>query len=689
MEQLPTWLQRQYESLVRAFGKRKKKSFSWDEAVTVLNIPQGTVADVLSSLERTGYLFKEMGVIDRRMRSYRLVDVTQACRLDERLETWRQALTRGAPSLAEAIDHLWAQCRIALSTRIDFSTTPEQPGRLAIECAAGKIKRSDLRIVKTVKLEHLGKEDRAHVAEILKLFDSSSNAYRSITNVLLEYEKLHRDLGAGVYDLPVGDYVAVDGVPLKPLGRIPNKSLCPVCRRFRQSQTALALITGNPKMDSVFQTYRSSQATRPNMRVCGYCFTAGWVDLPTALITKDGQSINKGREYLFITTPLARDDLQRLLDVISKRDLEVAVEEEHEMAQAGLVEKPLGEAEMVEEQVQEEDLSLTALSQFLKEKYGVEGFDRLAVLGLSARQLRELRGFVLPSANPLQRVAAVRVPVERLVREDKVSGAVRCELVKATMYDFWQITGGSLHYNRIVTDVPFSVEGQPIELEDMRRANVAYRIADRYARTGRYRQLNSGLFMLLLSRPREAANNILRARYRVRRYAPGKEKIKEVIELTESIAQQDWKFDLGLRIVGTLVEVGLLKKAESFRYGPGPDDVFTGVELVKWLQRLKMIRDETSARAWGNMLLNALKRGDLAYKEYIQAQGGQISAPGKETVRKILDLIDGEDGIIQTCARHGGKLSELARDLANMDYYLLFYYNQRQAAQGENKEVAQ
>jgi hypothetical protein len=129
-----------------------------------------------------------------------------------------------------------------------------------------------------------------------------------------------------------------------------------------------------------------------------------------------------------------------------------------------------------------------------------------------------------------------------------------------------------------------------------------------------------------------------------------------------------------------------LKKAESFRYGPGPDDVFTGVELVKWLQRLKMIHDETSARAWGNMLLNALKRGDLAYKEYIQAQGGQISAPGKEKVRKILDLVEGEEGIIQTCARHGGKLSELARDIANTDYYLLFYYNQRQAAQSENEE---
>jgi len=657
MERLSTGIQRQYETLLHALEERETRSFSWNEVIATLGIPQGTAGDLLSRLEHAGYLYKEVDAIDQRVHSYQLVDVEQARGLGKQLETWQQDAAQTAPPLSEAIDRFWSQCWATLGNNIDLSATPQRPGQLTTERAAGRAKLTDLRIVKMANLDHLEKDDRVHAKEVLKLFDASSNAYRSVTNVLLEYEKLHRDLAAGKYDLCVGDYAAMDGVPLKPLSSVPNKSLCPICRRFRQSQTALALITGNPKMDSVFQTYRSSQATRTSMRVCGYCFTAGWVDLPAALVTKAGQSVNKGREYLFITTPLARDDVQRLLNTIARRDFR--------------------------EEVEEADPNLVAFNQFLKEKYGVEGFDSLSVLGLSARRLRELRGFVLPSANPLQRVVAVRVPVERLVGEDKVSGAVRRELVKATMYDFWQITGGSLHYNYIVTSAPFSVDGQSIKLEDMRRANVAYRIADRYARVGRYRQLDSGLFMLLLSRPREAANSILRARHRVKRYAPGKEKVKEVIELTESIAQQDWKFDLGLRIAGTLVEVGLLKKAESFRYGPGPGDVFTGVELVKWLQRLKMIHDETSARAWGNMLLNALKRGDLAYKKYIQAQGGQISAPGKEKVGKILDLVDGEDGIIQTCTRHGGKLSELARDIANMDYYLLFYYNQRQAAQKE------
>jgi len=686
MEQLPSWVQRQYETLVQTFGSREARTFCWDEAGTALGGAQGTVADVLSRLEHAGYVFKEVDAIDQRMRLYRLIETSEAYRLDQRLETWRQAAAQIAPPLAEAIDRLWTQCRTVLGAKVDLSATPQQPGRLTVECAAGKAKLGDLSVVRAVKLEHLEKDDQRHASEILKLFDASSNAYRSVTNVLLEYEKLQRDLAAGVYDLPVGDYAAVDGVPLRPPERIANKSLCPICRRFKHSQTALALITGNPKMDSVFQTYRGSQTTRASMQVCGYCFTAGWVDLPTALITKAGQSVSKGREYLFITTPLARDDLQRLLDVISRRDLGATGEEEDndntEEKQVTGADEPI-EAEVPEEAAK--DSGVVALHQFLKEKYGV-GFDNLAVLGLSARRLQELRGFVLPSANALQRVVALRVPVERLVGEDKLSGAARRELVKASMYDFWQITGGSLHYNRIMPGATFSVEGQRIELEDMRRANVAYHIADRYTRRGRYRQLNSGLFMLLLSRPRQAANSILRARHRVRQYAPGREKVKEVIELTESIARQDWKLELGLRIVGVLVEVGLLKKAEGFRYGPGPNDVYTGVELVKWLQRLKMVRDETSARAWGNMLLNALKRGDLAYKEYIQAQGGQISAPGKERIRKILDLVDGEDGIIQTCARHECKLPELARDIANMDYYLLFYHNQRRAAQNKNEE---
>ena len=672
MEHLPAWLHRYHTLLSEEFGKEDTKSFSWDEAITTLNVSQGTGADVLSKLIRFGYLRKEVNALDQRMRTYRLVNMKRATELDKQLENWRRSAATSAPPLIDAIDRCWARCRTVLEPWFDLSATSQRPGHLVSQHLSGSVKRGDLRIVKNVDTKQVEEEKQAHAAEILKLFDASHNGYRSLTNVLLEYHKLQQDLTRGVYDLSISEYVSVDGVPLERPKTVANKTLCPICRRYRQTHSALALITGGPKNDSAFEVYRGNLSKRTqNVKVCAHCFLAGWIDLPAAKIVKVGQGIDKEREYLFITTPFARSELQQLLDLIAGRTTHTVQEKEEPD---------------VSPEDEDDDLSLSAISQFLERKFDFEGYDSLSVLGLSRGRLAELRGFTLPSTNSLLRIVAVRVPVQRLVGEDKISGAVRRELVKAAMYDFWQITGGTLHYNRIVPDAQFSIEGRPIAKWEMERANTAYRIAHRYARHGRYQQLRSGLFMLLLSRPREAANRILHAQHRNRTYAPGSDKVKEVIELTEKIAQPDWKFDLGLRIVAALVDIGLLKKAEGFRYGPGPNDVHTGVDLIKWLQRLKMIRDETTARAWGNMLLNALKRGDLAYKEYIQSKGGQITAPGKETVSKILNLVDGEDGIIQTCVCHDGNLSELARDLANMDYYLLFYYNQHQAAQRQQQE---
>lgn len=676
MERLPPWIEDQYENLIEAFGRRETEVFSWDEAVEALGIPEGTVGDLLSSLERAGYLAKEVDILDQRMRRYRIVDVTRARQLEERLETWRQVTALEAPPLADAIDRFWDHCRTILSGRVDLTTIPQHPGRLTVQYAMGTGSRTDLRIKNEVKLDHLDSDEQSYTTEILKLFDGSHNAYRSITNVLLEHERICRDLAEGVYHLSVGDYAAVDGVPLQLYRSVTNKSLCPICRRFPQTRTALALITGNPKMDSAFQTYRRSQAKRSSMRVCDYCFTAGWVDLPTAVVNKVGQSVDKGREYLFITTPLPRGDLERLLDFISKRDVEstmAANDAEDVSSQEELIDG-------VEWNDTEDKISLVAFSQFLKEKYGVEGFDRLAVLGVSGQRLRELQGFVLPSSNTLQRIVAMHVPVQRLVGEDKVSGAVRRELAKATMYDFWQITGGSLHYNRIVPDVSFSVDGQPIEWDEMRHANLAYSIADRYARVGRYRQLDSGLFTLLLSQPRHAVTQILRAKRREQggQYAPGADKVKEVIEMTEEIAHQDdWRFQLGLRIVELLVTLGLAPRARGFWYRDETTSefkVYSGVDLVKWIQRIKMMRDADSARAWGTSLING-------YRREHDGQG-----PNTQMVSQILTLVE---DIIQTCEAHDYPLRDFARDVANMDYYLLFYYNQRLAAQTQNKEDAE
>ena len=142
--------------------------------------------------------------------------------------------------------------------------------------------------------------------------------------------------------------------------------------------------------------------------------------------------------------------------------------------------------------------------------------------------------------------------------------------------------------------------------------------------------------------------------------------------MAEGIAQKDWKFDLGQRITSALVEVDLLPKARSF--WKSPQEKFSGVELTKWLQRLKMAHDESSIRQWGTQLINALKAGRVASREFKEARGMQIGPPGEETVTKVLGLVE---EIITTCADHKCKLSEFSRDIAEMDYYLLFYFNQK------------
>lgn len=565
--------------------------------------------------------------------------------------------------LVEGIDHLWTQVRSRLIELEPQLHLPENITRGVLAVASGKVKRPSIRLVhvnKSVLDENkaTGNKGKAEdIKEFLKLFDASHNSYCSLTNILLEFIKMDVANKNNDYSLNLKSIVLLNGQSLEKKGEpIDNAKLCPLCLRNQQQIEASALITGNPKTDSHYQIFHCHGPNRPMLKVCFWCFLTGYVDLPLAVITKDGQSISKKREYLLFTSHLPEYKLQKLVD----------------FAQYGRYEKTAEGGDAEEE------------SQFgsdwdeLQEMLGISfGYDELGVLGASRKRLSYLKGFVLPTTNTLHNLVGVRIPFERLLGEDKVSGAVRRELVKATMYDIYQATGApSMHYNT-VTEAPFSVDGYPLEISDMKRASIAYRIANRYARFGRYRQLNSGLFLLLLTKPRQAATAILRNQRRGKKgqYLPGKDRIKELISLVEKLAlDRDWQFDLGLKIVGTLVDVGLTKKARSFHYGPGVNDVYSGFELVKWIQRIKMIRDETSARAWGTMLINALKRGDLAHKEYILQQGGQISAPGEKTIRKIIDLVE---DIITTCREKKFRLSDFSRDIANMDYYLLFYYNQK------------
>ena len=153
----------------------------------------------------------------------------------------------------------------------------------------------------------------------------------------------------------------------------------------------------------------------------------------------------------------------------------------------------------------------------------------------------------------------------------------------------------------------------------------------------------------------------------------GETRIKEVLDMAESIAQSDWKFELGMEIVKTLQDVNLLRKDRGFWTGGG--ETLSGHQLVKWLQRMKMIRDETSARVWCNQLINALKRGDVAYKEFLKGKGVEVREPGEEVIRKLIDITE---KIIRTCRERKCPLAEFSRDIAEMDYYLLFRHNQSQ-----------
>ena len=550
--------------------------------------------------------------------------------------------------LENSINAFWLLCRNVLNHQFDFQALPEDLASLIRGYAEGIVKQHELKVVSRDFGNKEEQKEHKEATELLKLFDASSNGYRSATNVLLEYLKLQESLNTHSFDLNVKVFSMIDGVPYsEPI--ITNDKRCPICNRFPQDTQVYALISGNPQTDSLYQTYQSRK-DRTNMSVCQYCFTAGWVDLPTAKITTESRQVNKGREYLFIITPVSEKQLKQLLDA--------------------LIHVYRGEEEG--EEVLTEANDNDPLDAYLAE-YNMPARDSLSVLGMSRKRLRELRGFVLQSSNQLLRTMVVRVPAERLVGEDKVSGAVRHELHKAAMYDFWQIVGGSMHYGRIVEGFPFSIDGQVITEREMQRASLAYHIADRYTRvfikkTRQYR-LNSALFMLLLTDPRLAANRIINAKRREDngKYAPNKVTIKEILMSTEKLAnQQDWQFLLGLRVVETLINLRMVPKARGFWKPDGQQ--YSGVELVKWIQRMKMIHDANSARAWGTSLINGYRREhDVGVNT--------------EKTSQILALVE---EIIETCKLHDDvTLTELARNIANMDYYLLFYYTHHLVEQEE------
>ncbi len=685
MKRLSKWVDDRHRQLVQGFGVQ---SFTFAQAREVIGKAESQTKAVLSELESNGYLLSDPDPLDLRSRQYKLIPL-EAVQWAQSLETQLERQPETNRPLAEILDALWLRVREGILEKFGPLDLPETLASQVRKVADGEAKRDSLGLI-------FDKSRADELNELLKLFDGKSNSYRSVTNVLLEYLKMKRDLAAGEYDAPAANIVLLDGQPLVEPRREKNTALCPICRRFSQSVSAHAMITGNPKMDSVFQLYRSA---RSQIKICAYCFLNGYADLPLAAssITKEGQSINKQRDYLFVETPLARASIERLLVYLREGSRGNIPEEE--------APKPEAEAD-AEAEVGDEDLLAQLIVALQKDGIEVTAED-LPILFHGRQRLSHVTGFLMNSLNALSNLVILRVPLEELSGDENVSGSARRELAKAVMYDFWRITGetASLHYgsmparemfaNRAVMNQAlagrFTVNGVEVTAKEMGRASVAYKIAE-YSpnphappRSRQYlgrQATNSGptlispLYLLLLSDTRTAVNHMLRRHRRLSesRNLMREQSIKEVLDMAESIAQPDWKFKLGLEIVETLVDVKLLRKDRGFWTGGG--EPLPGYKLVKWLQRMKMIRDEASARAWCNQLINALKAGRVAYEEFLRQKGIKPAEPGEEVIGKLLKLTE---KIIETCKEHGDyPLGDFSRSIAEMDYYLLFTYNQKQ-----------
>ena len=136
--------------------------------------------------------------------------------------------------------------------------------------------------------------------------------------------------------------------------------------------------------------------------------------------------------------------------------------------------------------------------------------------------------------------------------------------------------------------------------------------------------------------------------------------------MVETVSHKDWIFNLGQEMVEYLVDNGLLQWAKSF-YKPG-GETWSGVDLVKWLQNFKMVRDEDSLREWGTRILYALKKEDRAYQE---------------NVDRLMKL---SEKIMADCKANNMSLGEFSRRITDMDLYLLFSYTHNEEKERRHNE---
>ncbi len=628
-----------YKFLWVKFGERE---FSRQEALSALrendpSLERGYIDKLTYELENAGALLKDWGTssLDRRRSIYRLVrpeDFEEADQLEKSFaETAHQE-----GGLSEIIDSLWRYVREKLASKLDMKVIPKRLSNRVDSVISGKSSRKSLALVKAADLSKLSKDEAQHTAEILKLFDASGNYYRSVTNVYLEYKRMKKLLEEGRFDLRVAEFITFDGRPLKTFKEVENRKLCPICRRYTQAFKAQALITGEPKTDSVYQLYREA---RSQIRVCPWCFLAGYVDLPLATIRKEGQAITKVKQYLYLSSPLSRQTLKELIQKVKGRSPKSSEEEDSTQF------------------LDEEDPLIRDLTD--GEKHRIQDFP---VLG-TRQGLVRVEGFVLPFGQEFTQTVGISLSPEQLVAlGEKVSGFVKEKLTAAMLYDLWEYTKGQVHYGRIGRGT-LSVLGKEVKPEEAKLANRIYRICDRNREDFRF---NPGIFELFFFNPHEAMNGILRAfTRRSESYRPRAEKIEEVIEMAEPIVnKKDWVFQWGLKLTDFLVNNRLIRGARSF-HKPG-GGTWSSVDLSKWLQNFKMVRDENTAREWAKRVLTALNAGNTV--------DGEKRPPNKETVDELMTLI--EEAISQ-CNHRKLSLSDFSRRIANMDLYLLFYYTHK------------
>lgn len=163
--------------------------------------------------------------------------------------------------LEQSINQFWDLCRTALDDHFTFDELPSNLSELIKQYAEKKAKQKDVKIVARVIGDKDAQKQNKAATEVLKLFDASVNGYRSATNVLLEFLKLQQGFDKGLFDLNIGQYVSINGIPIYDEHEIQNAKRCPICNRFPQENKGFALISGGPQTDSSYQTYRNSQET--------------------------------------------------------------------------------------------------------------------------------------------------------------------------------------------------------------------------------------------------------------------------------------------------------------------------------------------------------------------------------------------------------------------------------------------